>query len=101
MKPSPSPDPKRKAPKLPEAENAQQAGVSDVAVWGDIDTSNDYPPGTFFELPDGEQVDMNTVPDFIGGKAQPMEQQPPPRPYQQRQQGQQPPGQQAPADGQQ
>lgn len=92
MKPTPSPDPKRK-PKLPEAKDAQQAGVSDVAEWGDIDTSNDYPPGTFFELPDGEQVDMNTVPDFIGGKAQPMEQQQPPRPYQQRQQ-------QPPADGQ-
>lgn len=44
------------------------ASPNDVALWGEKDTSGAYPPGTKFELADGSKVDVNKVPDVLGGK---------------------------------
>jgi hypothetical protein len=47
----------------------RHAPISDVAIYGDIDITKDYPPGTHFQMPDGTTVDMNAVADYIGGDA--------------------------------
>jgi hypothetical protein len=61
-------------PKRPD----RHAPISDVAIYGDIDITKDYPPGTHFQMPDGTTVDMNAVADYLGGDAPPPE--PPPEP---------------------
>lgn len=51
------------------AEKRKVHPPNDVAQWGEKDTSGAYPPGTKFELADGSKVDVNAVPDHLGGKA--------------------------------
>lgn len=54
---------------MPSREESAKAGVSDVSDWGEKDTASAYPPGTSFDLGDGEPIDISKVPDAIGGKS--------------------------------
>lgn len=46
-------------------------GASDVADFGDIDFKKDYPEGTHFQMPDGEEVDISQIPNFMAGEDPP------------------------------
>lgn len=53
---------------MPTPAETDAAAGSDVSVWGEKDTSKNYPPGTKVTV-NGEEVDISSIPDFIGGKA--------------------------------
>lgn len=47
---------------------AYDAEFPDVAEWGDKDVAGTYAPGTKVMI-GGEEVDLSSLPDVIGGKA--------------------------------
>jgi hypothetical protein len=49
--------------------------ASTAGDWLDVDLSNDYPPGTVFEMPGGELIDMNSLPELLTAE----QAKPPPR----------------------
>lgn len=53
---------------MPTPAETDAAAGADVAVFGEKDTSKDYPAGTKVTI-NGEEIDLSTLPDFIGGKA--------------------------------
>jgi hypothetical protein len=53
---------------MPTPEQTKAAGYSDVSDWGEKDVAGAYPPGTKFDLGDGDHVDVSKLPDVIGGK---------------------------------
>lgn len=46
------------------------ADFPDVSLWGGKDVSGAYAPGTTVMI-GGEEVDLSTVPDVVGGKGKP------------------------------
>lgn len=56
---------------MPTRDESKAAGYHDIADWGEKDVEGAYPPGTTFDLGDGEKVDVSKLPDVIGGKGKP------------------------------
>lgn len=53
---------------MPDAKASAAAGIADVSDYGEKDVTGAYPAGTTFDI-GGEKVDVNAIPDVIGGKA--------------------------------
>lgn len=62
------------ADKAKQTQTAKDAEYFDVADWGDIDLTKDYPPGTTMDLGDGKPMDIS---EAIGHPAKGAKKTPP------------------------